>query len=489
MKSINDFNKTKQLMDEFKKMNDSLVEIDKKMKDRVKEYKSEAKKTKMRIDKLEDQKNMTFDDAKYDINLKDIEQQIDEKIKTEKEQLKLEKNEAAKANESFKNEKARIEENIKLFRADSNIKTITMEIKEIEKEIENEKLEIKQLDVVYESQLAGKLNNEFEWKEIYLRRDELSANIKALTNRIEEYTSFKNELLSMELTQEDYNRIYEYENKKAIEVENLSKEDKSSEDEKVENAIPNTLTDNSISPELKKSIEDIMNGKRNVSEDEKVDTSIKSITSTQDFRKPSLLYSYTDDIDKKGNGPQSYLTASFKNKLNILKDEGINDVENDNKVLYLTKDALKKVDPFLIDYLSYRKDEKTRVRIVKALNEGKDLSEFKDFISYDMKDANKFGFRAKLVYRKIALRAIENGLYVENADKAMMWFDKLLGKSQKRFENKESQKALPEGDKKKEESTLRESIKVDSKTISNPVKIVEKTETEIEKDGIEPGDK
>ena len=30
---------------------------------------------------------------------------------------------------------------------------------------------------------------------------------------------------------------------------------------------------------------------------------------------------------------------------------------------------------------------------------------------------------------------------------------------------------------------------MDSKTISNPVKIVEKTETEIEKDGIEPGDK
>ena len=106
-----------------------------------------------------------------------------------------------------------------------------------------------------------------------------------------------------------------------------------------------------------------------------------------------------------------------------------------------------------------------------------------------MKDANKYGFRSKLVFRKIALRAIKNGLYVENADKAMMWFDKLLGKSQKRFENKEPQKALPGWFPNKEESTLRESIKVDSKTMSNPVKIVEKTEIEIEKDGIEPGDK
>ena len=52
-------------------------------------------------------------------------------------------------------------------------------------------------------------------QEIYNEQDEIRKNIKELNEKIEEYSKFKDELLSISLTPDEYRKMYERESLKA----------------------------------------------------------------------------------------------------------------------------------------------------------------------------------------------------------------------------------------------------------------------------------
>lgn len=213
MRSVKDFQETQKLIDEYKSYNDKVPELENKIE-------INNKKSAVKIERLEEQLKMTYSDAEFEIDRESLQQEINNQIEKEKESLEAEN---LKVEEEIKENK----ENSKYFRTDANIKTITMEIKEMQKEVQKYKLELAKKEIELQEFYAEGEEHEdpLKWQKIYKEKDELNKNINELTAKIEEYTKFKEELLSIELTADEYKEMFAREaEKQNKEVNKDSKE-------------------------------------------------------------------------------------------------------------------------------------------------------------------------------------------------------------------------------------------------------------------------
>lgn len=219
MRSVKDFQETQKLIDEYKSYNDKVPELENKIE-------INNKKSAVKIERLEEQLKMTYSDAEFEIDRESLQQEINNQIEKEKESLEAEN---LKVEEEIKENK----ENSKYFRTDANIKTITMEIKEMQKEVQKYKLELAKKEIELQEFYAEGEEHEdpLKWQKIYKEKDELNKNINELTAKIEEYTKFKEELLSIELTADEYKEMFAREAEK--QNKEVNKDSKERTDEKV----------------------------------------------------------------------------------------------------------------------------------------------------------------------------------------------------------------------------------------------------------------
>lgn len=219
MRSVKDFQETQKLIDEYKSYNDKVPELENKIE-------INNKKSAVKIEKLEEQLKMTYSDAEFEIDRESLQQEINNQIEKEKESLEAEN---LKVEEEIKENK----ENSKYFRTDANIKTITMEIKEMQKEVQKYKLELAKKEIELQEFYAEGEEHEdpLKWQKIYKEKDELNKNINELTAKIEEYIKFKEELLSIELTADEYKEMFAREAEK--QNKEVNKDSKERTDEEV----------------------------------------------------------------------------------------------------------------------------------------------------------------------------------------------------------------------------------------------------------------
>ena len=219
MRSVKDFQETQKLIDEYKSYNDKIPELENKIE-------INNKKSAVKIEKLEEQLKMTYSDAEFEIDRESLQQEINNQIEKEKESLEAEN---SKVEAEIKENK----ENSKYFRTDTNIKTITMEIKEMQKEVQKCKLELAKKEIELQEFYAEGEEHEdpLKWQKIYKEKDELNKNINELTAKIEEYTKFKEELLSIELTADEYKKMFAREAEK--QNKEVNKDSKERTDEEV----------------------------------------------------------------------------------------------------------------------------------------------------------------------------------------------------------------------------------------------------------------
>ena len=219
MRSVKDFQETQKLIDEYKSYNDKIPELENKIE-------INNKKSAVKIERLEEQLKMTYSDAEFEIDRESLQQEINNQIEKEKESLEAEN---LKVEEEIKENK----ENSKYFRTDANIKTITMEIKEMQKEVQKCKLELAKKEIELQEFYAEGEEHEdpLKWQKIYKEKDEINKNINELTAKIEEYTKFKEELLSIELTADEYKEMFAREAEK--QNKEVNKDSKERTDEEV----------------------------------------------------------------------------------------------------------------------------------------------------------------------------------------------------------------------------------------------------------------
>lgn len=219
MRSVKDFQETQKLIDEYKSYNDKIPELENKIE-------INNKKSAVKIERLEEQLKMTYSDVEFEIDRESLQQEINNQIEKEKESLEAEN---LKVEEEIKENK----ENSKYFRTDANIKTITMEIKEMQKEVQKCKLELAKKEIELQEFYAEGEEHEdpLKWQKIYKEKDELNKNINELTAKIEEYTKFKEELLSIELTADEYKEMFAREAEK--QNKEVNKDSKERTDEEV----------------------------------------------------------------------------------------------------------------------------------------------------------------------------------------------------------------------------------------------------------------
>lgn len=219
MRSVKDFQETQKLIDEYKSYNDKIPELENKIE-------INNKKSAVKIERLEEQLKMTYSDAEFEIDRESLQQEINNQIEKEKESLEAEN---LKVEEEIKENK----ENSKYFRTDTNIKTITMEIKEMQKEVQKYKMELAKKEIELQEFYAEGEEHEdpLKWQKIYKEKDELNKNINELTAKIEEYTKFKEELLSIELTADEYKKMFAREAEK--QNKEVNKDSKERTDEEV----------------------------------------------------------------------------------------------------------------------------------------------------------------------------------------------------------------------------------------------------------------
>jgi len=199
---MNEFNKTKELMKQYKDFDKQSSELKQEItrsESLIQHLKEESEN--IVLEEYEPQGPTSYMDAvqaEYKRRIEDVKNH-----KTSKE-----------------NELNEIDKNKKYFRTDSNLKTITMEIMAIEKEIKSKERAIKQINLDIETFFAEPdPENPLKWQELYNQRDQLNKEIKELKSLKEEYTNFLNELKSIELTPEEYREMFDREEAQKKEAE------------------------------------------------------------------------------------------------------------------------------------------------------------------------------------------------------------------------------------------------------------------------------
>lgn len=103
----------------------------------------------------------------------------------------------------------------------------------MQKEVQKYKLELAKKEIELQEFYAEGEEHEdpLKWQKIYKEKDELNKNISELTAKIEEYSKFKEELLSIELTADEYKKMFAREAEK--QNKEVNKDSKERTDEEV----------------------------------------------------------------------------------------------------------------------------------------------------------------------------------------------------------------------------------------------------------------
>lgn len=220
MKRVEEFQETEKLIEEYKNFGNKISEYEGKIDSNKEENAAKVnelegqleinnKKSEERIKKLESQLQITFSDAEFEIDRAALQDEVNKQIELEKANLAKENKEIEKIIKAEKDNK-------KYFRTDANLKTITMEIEEMKKEVAKCKLELAKKDLELREFYAegASQENKSKWQEIYKEQDEIKNNMNELNSKIDEYQNFKNELLSITLTPSEYKEMYAREERK-----------------------------------------------------------------------------------------------------------------------------------------------------------------------------------------------------------------------------------------------------------------------------------
>ena len=200
---MNEFNKTKELMEQYKDFDKQSSEVKQEItraESLIQHLKEESENIVLEEYESQDASYMDAVQAEYKSRIEEVE---NHKASKEKEIGEIDKNK-------------------KYFRTDTNLKTITMEIKDIENEIGRKQRELKQVNLDIENVFAEPdPENPLKWQELYNQKDQLNREIKELEGLKEEYTNFLNELKSIELTSEEYKEMFAREEAHRKEVEEV----------------------------------------------------------------------------------------------------------------------------------------------------------------------------------------------------------------------------------------------------------------------------
>lgn len=212
MKSVEEFQNTQKLIDEYNGFDSKVSELESKIE-------QNEKVSNLRIERLNEQLNITWEDAEFEINRESLQKQIEKSIKNEEKNLSKEN---ADLNKEIKDAK----DSKKFFRTDNHFKIITMEIEAMKREVADEELELKKKNIeLQEFYKAESHNNKFGWKEIYDQIDSIKDNIQKLNAKIKQYTEFKEELNSINLTPDEYKEMFKREAERiAMEEQSLQPE-------------------------------------------------------------------------------------------------------------------------------------------------------------------------------------------------------------------------------------------------------------------------
>ena len=123
MRKVEEFQETQKLIDEYKGFDNKVLNLE----EQIKKNENKAEKRKVR---LEQEMDITEEDKKLlnEAQIKEIAELYQKQIEEVDENLNKDNNEVEKQIEDAKDDK-------KYFRTDANLKTITMEIEEMKKEV------------------------------------------------------------------------------------------------------------------------------------------------------------------------------------------------------------------------------------------------------------------------------------------------------------------------------------------------------------------
>lgn len=203
MKSVEEFQNTQKLIDEYNGFDSKVSELESKIE-------QNEKASNLRIERLNEQLNITWEDAEFEIDRESLQKQIEKSIKNEEKNL-------AKENADLNKEIKDTKDSKKFFRTDNHFKIITMEIEEMKREVADEELELKKKNIeLQEFYKEESHENKFGWKEIYDQIDSIKDNIQKLNAKIKQYTEFKEELNSINLTPDEYKEMFKREAERVV---------------------------------------------------------------------------------------------------------------------------------------------------------------------------------------------------------------------------------------------------------------------------------
>ncbi len=240
MRKVEEFEETQKLINEFEGFASRVTEIEKQiaknnesLKSRKLDLNKQRPKMKdikedkdIRIEKLKEQMEENSEDNEYGIDRKLLEEEFEkrmEEIRNELRekynniggQIKEEETKTQEENKNLEKEKEALLEKRKLFRTDGHLKTITMEIMEMEKEIQNGKIELAKTEIelreFWQLSEEERAQNPLKWNEIYKEQDSIKANIKGLEEKISKYREFLSNLKEIKLTPEEVKKMFEIE--------------------------------------------------------------------------------------------------------------------------------------------------------------------------------------------------------------------------------------------------------------------------------------
>lgn len=222
MRKVEEFQETQKLMDEYNAFDTKIPELEKQIE-------VNKEKADRRIAKLEEAKQPNEQDDEFKLDRNEIIKQCEEQIKKEEEEL-------SEKNKPLSDELEEVKDSKKYFRTDAHFKTITMEIESMKKEVTKGELELKEKDIELQKFRAEENHeNPLKWQEIYKEQDELRKDIKALNAKIEEYSKFKEELNTINLTPEEYKEMFKREEERiAREIEKAKQQSEMQKEPKEE---------------------------------------------------------------------------------------------------------------------------------------------------------------------------------------------------------------------------------------------------------------
>lgn len=201
MKSIEEFQETQKLIDEYNGFDNKVGELENKIE-------LNKKMSDVKIERLKEQLNLTYEDVEFEIDRNSLQKEIENSIKNEEKNLQ-------KENKGLNKEIKDLKDLKKFFRTDNNLRTITTEIEAMKKEVQSEELEIDKKNIeLREFYSQEQHEDNFKWKKIYDEIDLLKDNISKLNDKIKQYTEFKEELNSINLTPDEYKEMFKRENER-----------------------------------------------------------------------------------------------------------------------------------------------------------------------------------------------------------------------------------------------------------------------------------